>query len=147
MRPSRKKALLWHGASVLLYLGGMALFLVVAVSVFLAPPSNSFANLSTGDTVLVLVSVVFLVGGRYVGWRYGLGEQTLGDSVAALRDHEPEPSKLEQLGYRVSHDTPGETEQDTAYEDGSVYRVCPDCGANNDSEYRFCRECSAELSE
>lgn len=147
MHQSTRRALLWQGVSLLLYAGGLGLFLTVAVGVYAAEPAGSVANLTTRDLLFLLVSVGFLVGGRLVGVRFGVDAPTMTDSVGSIRSDRPEPTKLEELGYRVPPDPENDPDREYAYEDGTLYRVCTECGANNDSDYQFCRECSAQLPE
>lgn len=146
MHRSTQKTLVWHGISLLCYLAGLVLFLVVAGSVFLAPPEYSLANLRTVHTMAMLAGVALIVVGKAIGWHYGLGAESMTNSMANLRNP-PEQSKLEELGYRVPKESPEDGGSKYTYEDGTVYTVCSECGARNENEFKFCNNCSAELPE
>lgn len=151
MGQSTRNRVLWQGVSVLLYLAGLVSFLVVAVGAFLAPPEQSFANLTTVDLAVIVASLGMLVAGRLVGWRYGFGAEGMtrghvAESMPRFRNP-PEPTKLEELGYRVPPEPEEEVESNYAYEDGEVYVVCRDCGEQNETGFDYCSRCSAELPE
>lgn len=137
---------MWQGVSLLCYLVGLVLFMVVAGSVFLAPPEYSLENMQTIHLVAMLVGVVLIVVGKAVGWQFGLGGESMANSMANLRNP-PEQSKLEELGYRVPKEPPRDSGSKYTYEDGTVYTVCSECGARNENEFKFCNNCSAELPE
>jgi hypothetical protein len=147
MRQSLRKTLLWQAVGLLFYLAGMVLFLLVAVGAFLAPPANSLASLTSGDMVLILVSVSLLVVGRVIGWKFGGGAGTMTGSVGAIRGGGPDQSKLEELGYHVPPEETGEPDSDVVYEDGELYARCTECGAKNEQEFDYCSNCSSQLSE
>jgi len=146
MRQSLRKMLLWHGVGLLCYLAGMLLFLVVAVDVFLAPPENSLANLTTGDTVILLGSVVLLVTGRIISWKGGGGTGMM-DGVQTIRGQGPDQSKLEELGYRMPHSTSDTADTDVADEDDAGAIRCSECGTANEPTFRYCSNCSNRLSK
>lgn len=147
MRSSMRKALLWQGLSLLLTFAGLILSALVIIGVFLGPPENSFSNMSEGDLILVLVGTVLLSLGRLIGWKFGLGVGSMTDSASALREQQPNQSKLEQLGYRIPPD-PSETgDSNFSYEEGAVYVVCEECGEHNESDFRYCRNCSSQLPQ
>jgi hypothetical protein len=147
MRSSTRKALLWQGLSLLLTFAGLILSTLVIIGVFLGPPENSFSNLSDGDLLLVLVGTLLMVVGRLIGWKFGIGVGSMTDSVSDLRDQQPEPSTLQELGYRIPPDSSETGDSKFTYEDGTVYVVCEACGARNESGFSYCRNCSAELPE
>mgnify|MGYP000586771331 CR=1 FL=1 len=150
MRQSLRKALLWQGVGLLFYLAGMVLFLVVAVNAFLAPPSNSFGSVTSGDIAVLLVSVALLLVGRAISWK--LGGDVGGDAGAMgtlgrLRDRNPNQSKLEELGYRMPPEDADGRNSDTVSEDGEVYVRCPECGGKNERGFDYCGNCSSKLPE
>lgn len=147
MRQSLRTMMVWQGVGLLFYLAGMLLFLVVAVGVFLAPPENSLANLATGDMALILVSVLLLVFGRVISWKFGGEAGAMMGSVSTIRGRGPDQSKLEELGYQIPPEESSEPESDVVYEDGEVYTRCPECGARNEREFDYCSNCSSRLPE
>ena len=146
MRQSLRKTLLWQGIGLLFYLAGMGLFLVMAVSVFLAPPQNSLANLTTGDMLLGMVSVGLLVVGRVLSWKFG-GETSPMGAVTTIRGQGPNQSKLEELGYQIPPEDSGNPDSGVMYEDGTVYVQCSECGAKNEQQFEYCNNCSSQLPE
>lgn len=146
MRPSFRKMLLWHGVGLLCYLAGMLLFLVVAVSVFLAPPENSLANLTTGHMAILLGSIVLLVVGRVMSWKGGGGAGMMG-GIQTIREQRPDQSKLEELGYQMPASTSDTPDADGAGEDDAGTITCSECGATNEPTFRYCSNCSARLPE
>jgi len=147
MRQSLRKTLLWQGVALLLYLAGMVLFLVVAVSVFLSPPANSVANLTTGDMVVIGVSLLLIVAGRVIGWKYGGEVNTVGTTIQGIRHQKPEQSTLEELGYQMPPEETDTADSTTTYEDGKLYIQCPECGTQNDPQFQYCSNCSSQLPE
>jgi ribosomal protein L40E len=130
-------------ASVLLYVAGAVLVLVVAFRGYLAIEANSL-----GATVVVDLVLLATSGGLFVlGLRVspGLIEELTLDPHTRVGRHEPDPSKLEQLGYRVPSEGAGESRPTTAYEDGTLYRVCPACEERNETDFDYCRRCSTKL--
>ena len=146
MRQSLRKTLLWQGIGLLFYLAGMGLFLVMAVSVFLAPPQNSLANLTTGDMLLGMVSVGLLVVGRVLSWKFG-GETSPMGAVTRIRGQGADQSKLEELGYQIPPEDSGNPDSGVMYEDGTVYVQCSECGAKNEQQFEYCNNCSSQLPE
>lgn len=145
MRRPMLKSLLWQVLGVLFYLGGMLLFLFVAVNVFLSPPENSLENLSSGHVAWILVSLVLLVTGRLISWRFG-AERSLSRGIqGSIMGNDRDASRLRNLGYNVPAET--SDEQEFTYDDGDVYVVCSRCGTKNEQGYSYCSDCSAELPE
>lgn len=151
MRPSRRTKLLGAVASSFLYLLGIVLVLVVAVDLYYAVRVDATAEFTAADAFFLLFGAALIVAARWVGTRYGIGVTAVPDSftgsIRRARNQPPEPSKLEQLGYRVPPEPTDASERTTAWEDGTLYRVCDECGANNETDYEYCRECSAPLPE
>lgn len=146
MRPSRRRALLWQGAGLLLTLVGMVLFLVVTAGAFFAPPAYSLANLTTGDLALILGSTALLAVGRALVWKGGgEGGAVLGAPVIPRR--EPDRSTLEELGYRLPPEDADEGRDGGRPEGGEARVTCPECGAANDPGFRYCNRCSGRLPE
>lgn len=145
MRQSLRKTLLWQGIGLLFYLGGLLLFLLVAVSAFLAPPENSLANVTTGDMAMILMSVVLLATGRVISWKGGGETGAMMGSASTIRGQGPDQSKLEELGYQIPPDASGDA--DVTYEDGEVYAKCNECGAKNEQTFDYCNNCSSRLPE
>lgn len=147
MRPSTRRALLWRGIGLLCYLGGLLLFLPVALGVVLGPAAGGVASRPGGALLYLLASVALLVLGRVITWKLGgEGARTTG-LPGAPPDSEPEQSTLERLGYRMppAESDDGGTEPALAREADDPRVVCRNCGAENDPEYGYCRGCSAEL--
>lgn len=142
MRRSTWRLLLWQGLGLLCYVAGMLLFLVVAIGVFLAPPENSLSNLSVDHLPFILASLVLIVLGRVISWKYGGGSM-----LGGFRPDQPETSPLEDLGYRVPSESTDDSDTGFRYEDGEMTIVCPECGTENDPDYTYCRDCSAQLPE
>jgi hypothetical protein len=147
MRQSLRKTLLWQGVALLLYLAGMVLFLVVAVNVFLAPPANSVANLTTGDMGVIGMSLLLIVAGRVIGWKYGGEANTVGTTIQGIRHQKPEQSTLEELGYQMPLEETDTGDAAMAYDDGEVCTQCPECGTQNDPQFQYCSNCSSQLPE
>lgn len=147
MRSSIRKALLWQILSLLLTFAGLILSALVVIGVFLGPPENSFSNLSGDDTLLIVVGTLLMMGGRLIGWKFGVGVASMTASTSALRDQQPEPSRLEELGYQTPPEASETGDSKFSYEDGTVYVVCDACGEQNESGFSYCRNCSAELPE
>lgn len=147
MRQSLRRTLLWQVVGLLFYLGGLLLFLVVAVSAFLAPPGRSLANLTTGDVALLLVSVVLLVTGRVMSWKGGEKTGTMVGAISTIREQRPDQTKLEELGYQIPPDSSDDTDTSVIYEDGGLYRRCTECGAKNERSFDYCSNCSSRLPE
>lgn len=151
MRPSRRTKLLGAVASSFLYLTGLVLVLVVAVDLYFAVSADATAEFTAADAFFLLFGVALILVARWVGTRYGVDvdvfSRTVSDTVGGVRNQPPEPSKLEQLGYRVPPEPTDASDRTTAWEDGTLYRVCGECGANNDTDYEYCRECSAPLPD
>ena len=137
------KSLLLQVLGLLFYLGGMLLFLFVAVSVFLSPPENSLENLSSGHMAWIVVSLLLLVTGRLISWRFGVDQSLSRGIQGSIMGKERDVSRLRDLGYNVPADT--SDEQAFAYDDGDVYVVCSKCGTKNEQGYSYCSDCSAEL--
>lgn len=145
MRQSLRKMLLWQGIGLLFYLGGMLLFLLVAVSAFLAPPESSFANLTTGDMAMLVMSVVLLATGRVISRKGGWETDAVMGSVSTIRGQGPNQSKLEELGYQMPPDASNDA--DVIYEDGEISIRCTECGAKNEQTFDYCNNCSSRLPE
>ncbi|MFW6437231.1 MAG: DUF7577 domain-containing protein [Halococcoides sp.] len=139
MRDMYRSALIWHALALLCYLAGISLFVFGAVEPYLAPPERSLANLTTGHVALIAGSVVAFAAGGLANWKSGW-RNTLpaaspwGTQPGRARGNLGEPSERER-----------DREPPTAYEDGTLYVRCPECGAKNDTGYRYCGECSSEL--
>lgn len=145
MQKSLWKAFLWQGVGLLFYFAGMLVFLVVAVNVFLSPPANSLENLSDGHVVSLLVSVVLIVVGRLIGWKFG-GDLSLSQMYrGAPARPGSDQSRLEQLGYQVRPEA--SEERPDPPDDGEPALVCRECGAHNEPGYRYCGNCSSELPD
>jgi len=142
MRPSLRDVAL-ETASTLLYLAGTVLVVLVAARGFLAIETNSLAVLSALDLVFLAAGVGLFVAARWVS--PGLRRRLTVDPHTRVGRHQPEPSKLEQLGYRVPDESPQGGSPTTAYEDGTLYRLCPECGERNESDFDYCRNCSTKL--
>lgn len=128
--------------SALLVVGALALSALVAIR-GLWDAIYDYGVLSTVDVVIVVVSLGLLGAAYYVApdrsdwWPL----RTSG----RVEYGEPEPSRLEELGYRVPPESEATPAPTTTYEDGTVYHLCEECGAKNEFDYNYCRECSAEL--
>lgn len=142
MRQSLRATLLWQGLSLLCYLVGMVLFLVVAGGAFLAPPAGSLANLTTGEFVLVLLSVALLAGGGLLGWKAGGFSPLVMGYPATGRDRpgRDPPGSRSPLGEPTDGGPPAPDGDDVAVR-------CPHCGARNDRSRRNCQACSSRLPE
>jgi len=105
MRSWSRKALLWQGVGILCYLAGLLVFVSVVIGVFLAPPQNSLANLSSGHVPILIASVALIVAGRLISYKYGVQNGLSG----AVREYHgrPEKSKLEELGYVIPPENEG----------------------------------------
>lgn len=123
----------------------MLLFLVVAVSVFLAPPANSVENLTTADAAVLLVSMLFLVTEKVISWKGGGAAGTMMGTVGSIRRQGPDQSKLEELGYRMPPDTADEA--DVTDVDGEDVVTCSECGIQNEQTFSYCENCSSRLPE
>jgi hypothetical protein len=148
MRSWSRKALLWQGVGILCYLAGLLVFVSVVIGVFLAPPQNSLANLSSGHVPILIASVALIVAGRLISYKYGVQNGLSG----AVREYHgrPEKSKLEELGYVIPPENEGSEgglERKLSLEEGELTVACNECGAENDPDYRFCGNCSAELPD
>lgn len=153
MRPMWKN-LLWQLLGVLCYLVGLLVFLVLIVDIYLSPPTNSIDNLSSGHAPIFAVSLLLIVIGRYVSYRFGSG---VGFEAVASGGYHSQPhsqsdtqsraqSVLQKYGYRDSSD-PETDELPYEYEDGEVYITCQECGTRNEQEFDYCENCAAELPE
>jgi|GEM_PF-1303998 len=142
MRRSTWTALL-ETVSVLLSVAGAVLVLVVAFRGHLVIGSDSLGGPVVVELGLLAGSVVLFVLARRVS--PGLVEELTLDPHTRVGRHEPDPSKLEQLGYRVPPETAGESRRSVAYEDGTLYRVCPACEARNETDFDYCGRCSTKL--
>lgn len=147
MRRSMLRRLLWLVAGVGCYLVGMLVFLVVALDVFMAPPENSFENLSAEQLPFLAVAIVLLAVGSYINYRSGFGIGTRafgqgpGPGPGGPNEQSRTESVLKQHGYRVP---PEESNESPAA--GTNRIRCSECGAENEREYSYCSNCSAELS-
>jgi hypothetical protein len=130
-------------ASVLLSVAGVVLLLVVALRGYLAIESNSLGGPVVVELGFLAGSVVLFVLARRVS--PGLIEGLVLDPHTRVGRHEPDSSKLEQLGYRVSPETTGDSRRSLAYEDGTLYRVCPVCEERNETDFDYCGRCSTKL--
>jgi hypothetical protein len=130
-------------ASTLLTVAGAVLVVLVAVKSYFALESNSLHVLSVVDLVLFAAGVGLFVAARRIS--PGLGRRLTLDAHTRVGRHEPEPSKLEQLGYRVPDESSEGSRPTTAYEDGTLYRLCPECSERNETDFDYCRDCSAKL--
>lgn len=140
------RRLLWQVVGIICYLGGLVLFLVVAVDVYTAPPEGSFENLSLHHLALIGASVVLMVasGGilfahrnvpiGMIGPHHGVGGTR--DSPGSRRSEDP----LDQFPT-----DPPDDPQPSQPDSGPGVR-CPTCGVTNEEGYRFCRSCSSDLS-
>lgn len=142
MRPTTRKTLLWQGIGLLFYLAGMALFLIVAVGAYLAPPENSLENLALGDMLFVGLAIALIVAGRAITWKFGADASGVEGLRPGEAEQSPEQSRLQELGYHVP---PESTEDDAPLREGDV--VCPECGTENDGDFTYCANCSAELPD
>jgi hypothetical protein len=130
-------------ASAFFVVGGVALVTVVAVRGYFA--------YATGDPSLVgvvdLGGLVVSAGLFVAAWRLSPDAPAWRRfrRSAPVEFSEPDPSPLEELGYRVPTEVDPESRRRTTYEDGTVYRRCEECGAKNEVDYAYCGECSAEL--
>lgn len=140
MRDFHRSALVWHALALLCYMAGVTLFVLGAVGPFLSPPEQSLSNLTTGNIVLVVASLVLFAAGGAASWKSGW-RNTL--PAASPWGTQPDQSGRGDLGYGIDRDT--DREPTTAYEDGELYVRCPECGAKNDTSYAYCGECSSEL--
>jgi hypothetical protein len=144
MRQSTRVILRGTASSILL-VGGLALVFVVSVRGYFAVTGDDLALLGALDLVAALAGAGLLVAARRLA-PDELDWQAV-EPAGPIEYTAPDPSGLEELGYRVPPEetsTPGPT---TTYEDGTVYRLCEDCGAKNDVEFTYCRECSAKLED
>lgn len=132
MERSTWKALGWQVLGLGLSIVGLLVFLVVIVGVFLSPPRNSLANLSTDQLPFVLSSIVLIVAGNLISWRFGGARDAVGPHGGG-RDPSSVEATLEDLGYEV----PADADEDAV--------VCVECGTVNEVGYTFCANCSAEL--
>lgn len=158
MRSSIWKRFGWQLVGFGFYLVGMVVFLVIAVDVFVSPPEGSIENVTSGHLAGIVVSVVLLVVGRAISWKYGggIGGLTTGGygfggqpGRPGDRDH-PDQTVLEQHGYYQSPPDP----EDRPEEDGSERSfesvaaegtVCGACGTENAEGFDYCRNCAEEL--
>lgn len=142
MRQSTRRTLRW-AATALLLVAGLTLFFVVAARSYLALTTGALGQLSAVDLLALVAGVGLCAAARWVGpwtevrWRLDAGDR--------VRYRRPEPSRLEELGYRVPREASDETDRTTVYEDGTVYRRCPECGEANAVEFSYCRNCSSKL--
>lgn len=147
MKRSTWKWLLLNGAGVVLYLVGVLIFIFTAISVYLGSPANSFENFSSAHFAVMMVSLGLLVAGRIVVWKFGgRREGSIGSAWSPV-SRAPEKTPLEELGYQVPPEETNHGGAGFTYEDGEIYIVCEECGANNDPEFTYCSECSAKLPE
>jgi hypothetical protein len=130
-------------ASTLLSLAGVVLVLAVGVRGVLALEANTLGALSALDGVVLVAGVGLVAAARRLD--PGVERRLTLDPHTRVGRHQPEPSELEALGYRVPRDPPGDSERTTAYEDGTLYRLCPACEERNETDFDYCRHCSAEL--
>ena len=146
MRSSTWKHFAWQALGLLFYLGGMLIFLVVMVEVFLSEPERSLANLSSAHMPFLLVSVLLIVFGRYIGYRFG-GDLT--DGMAGKGGPQSRrDSILEDYGYDPSHSQEDDDDEPQyTYEDDTVFLRCPDCGEKNEPEFDYCGNCAAKLEK
>ncbi|WP_114576510.1 hypothetical protein [Saliphagus sp. LR7] len=158
MRSSIGKGLAWQLVGLLFYLIGMAVFLVIAVDVFVSPPEGSIENFTAGHLTGIVVSVVLLMVGRAISWKYGgeIGGLTMGGygfggqpGRAGDRDH-PDQTVLEQHGYYQSPPDPEERPDEGGPGRGlesvaAEGTVCESCGTENGRGFDYCRNCAAEL--
>lgn len=144
MRDSRRRLLLWQGASLLSYFVGMLLFLVVVMGI-ITSPEQSLATLTTGDLLALVASLILLGLGGLLSWKSG---GTVGSGMGPIQmdaNQGPEQSKLEELGYQIPPEHPTESEP-TGDETGGYDQVrCPECGTRNDRSFTYCKQCSNEL--
>jgi hypothetical protein len=147
MHPARKRELLWQGVGWCCYLLGLAVFLGVAVTVYLAVPTNSFAGMDTVDLAGLLVGLALIVLGRYVTFTYGGTDGLLAGQIEGARGGHPDQTRLEELGYHIPPEAKDDGPTGYTYENGEVRLVCAECGEPNDSDFDFCRNCSARLGE
>lgn len=149
MRSSLRKTIVWQVLGLLAYFLGIVLFLSAAMDLFFREPGRSLGSATSGHVFVFTLSVVFIVGGRVISWKLG-GEREmspLSGSMNPFGQQRPKQTKLEELGYVMPPDSSEADESDFAYEDGTVYVVCPECGEKNDAGFRFCHNCSAQLPD
>lgn len=133
-------------AGVAASLLGTLVVAVVSVTVYLAPPANSVANLSGVHLVVIALGVCLILAGRLVSRTFGGDAGLLAGTMGARPDQGPDLNALEQLGYTMPpEDDESDGDGRLAYEDGDVFVVCGECGAKNDRGFRYCGSCSAEL--
>lgn len=130
---------------IVMYLGGLLMLLMVVLSVYLAPPQHSFGNLSLVHLLLITASLVFIIGGRMLGWRYGsvASFNTVPNGLTSVYQFNQFPV-VEQpdIDDRFHHSKP---QPRKVMEDGVLYAICQECGTKNESEYTFCGNCSTKL--
>lgn len=155
MRSSLWKGFGWQLVGLLFYLTGMVVFLVIAVDVFLSPPEGSIENITSGHLTGIAVSVVLLVVGRTISWKYssGIGGLAVGGygfgGQPGVEDR-PDQTVLEEHGYYQSPPDADERSDnedalerfETATAEGTV---CEACGTENAEEFDYCRNCAREL--
>jgi ribosomal protein L40E len=130
-------------ASVLLSVAGAVLVLVVAFRGYLAIEASFPRGPVVVDLLLLATSVGLFAVARRISPGL-LGELRL-DPHTRVGRHEPDTSTLEELGYRVPSETADQSRHTTAYEDGTLYRVCPVCEERNETDFDYCRRCSTKL--
>ncbi|WP_263020186.1 zinc ribbon domain-containing protein [Natronobiforma cellulositropha] len=139
------KTFAWQLLGLLFYLGGMVVFLVVVVNVYIAEPNRSLENLSSAHLPFFGLSVLLIVFGRYIGHRFGStlainGYPTNGEGSESHRDR-----VLREYGYDPSLET--REESTVEYEDQTDALVCPNCGERNEPGYDYCGNCASKLRE
>jgi hypothetical protein len=132
-------------ASSLLLVGGLALVFVVAVRAYFAVAGDDLALLGIVDLVAVLSSAGLFVAARRVA-PDTLDWQDV-EPAGPIEYTAPEPSRLEELGYRVPSVPESTGVPVTTREDGTLYRLCEECGGKNGVDYTYCRQCSTELTD
>lgn len=145
MRPSMRKQLAWQAVGFCCYLGGMLLFLALAMDVYFSPPERSIENLSSAHAPFLVASLALFVLGSYVVQRFGGGF-----GLPERAPDRPQTRREAMLSEYGLHEPDIEEEESTdepdyAYEDGDVAVRCPACGTKNDPSYAYCGECASEL--
>jgi len=141
MERSTRRTLL-RTVSVFLYFGALVAFTVVGVRGYLALRTDALGAMSLLDAGVLLAGIGFVVGARRFG--PSVDPREVLDTVERGGRHRPQPSKLKKLGYRVPTEA-DDTDRTTTYEDGTLYRVCTECGEHNETDFDFCRRCSSKL--
>lgn len=155
MRESTLKQFAWQLVGLLFYLAGMVFFLIIVISVFVNEPDDPVAALAGDHLPLLLMSMVLILLGRVISWKFGTGLNVgafgsgnfQSPGVGPGTNDRPDETVLEQHGY---YHSPRETDDDEddgipPYEPEKSGIRCESCGTTNDPEYDYCGNCAAEL--